>query len=328
MEAELASPVKTTLPPPATLASLPSISELVEKVKPAVASIAVESLTRGLFFDFTDEGAGTGMVVRPDGYIITNFHVIQNTNEIKVNLPNGETYEARVVGGDRVTDLAIIKIDAEDLPTVSFGESDSVKVGDWVVAVGNALALKGGPTVTLGIVSARGRTISTERGTLYDTIQTDAAINDGNSGGPLVNLDGEVIGINTAILRQAQGMGFAVSSSVATPIMNSLIEHGRVVRPLIGLSGADATPARANRLNLNLTGGVIVTRMSRDGPAYKAGIRVGDVISRIDGIPTPDMARFLTLLWTYNVGDTVEVEYVSAGETAVTVVELAERPPD
>ena len=156
-----------------------------------MASIAVESVSRGLLLDITDEGAGSGIVVRPDGFIVTNFHVIQNVDDIQVNLPNGKTYDARVVGRDRITDLAVIKIDAKDLPIATFGDSNTLKAGDWVVALGNALALKGGPTVTLGIVSARGRTIIPERGpTLYDLIQTDAAINEGNSGGPLINLDG------------------------------------------------------------------------------------------------------------------------------------------
>ena len=321
------SPI-TTLPAPSAFGMLPSVSDLLSKVEPAVASIAVESVARGLFFDFSDEGAGSGMVVRPDGYIVTNFHVIQNANDIRVNLPSGETYHAIVVGRDKLTDLAIIKIDAQNLPTVTFGNSDALRVGDWVVALGNVLALKGGPTVTLGIVSAKGRTTTTERGNLYDLIQTDAAINDGNSGGPLVNLDGEVIGINTAIIRQAQGIGFAISSSVATPIIDSLIEHGRVVRPLIGLVGADVNPARANQLNLSVTEGVIVTRLSRDGPAYQGGIRVGDIVTKINDIPTPDMARFLRLLWTYDVRDVVTLEYVSNHETLYAQVELMERPPD
>lgn len=315
------------LPPIRTLSALPSIARLVDTIEPSVVSISVESLNRGLFFDFTDEGAGTGTVIRADGYILTNFHVVQGAEEIVVNLPSGESYKAKVVGKDRITDLAVLKIDAENLPAVSFGNSDNLEVGDWVVALGNALALKGGPTVTLGIVSARGRTISTDRGDLYDLIQTDAAINDGNSGGPLINLNGEVIGINTAILRRAQGIGFAVSSSVASPIIDSLIEHGRVTRPLIGLTGADVTPARANQLGISLTDGIIVTRMSRDGPAYLAGIRVGDIVTKLNDIPTPDMARFLTLLWTFDVGQEIQVEFLREGEINMTGVQLEERPP-
>ena len=312
--------------PPGSLASLPSISTLVHEIEPAVASISVESVSRGMFFDFADEGAGTGVVIRSDGYIVTNFHVIQGANDIKVNLPNGNTYDARVVGRDIITDLAVLKIDEENLTIIRMGDSDDIHVGDWVVALGNALALKGGPTVTLGIVSARGRTLSTERGDLYDLIQTDAAINDGNSGGPLINLQGEVIGINTAIIRRAQGIGFAISSTAAQPIINSLIEHGRVVRPLIGLTGADVTPARANQLGLNVDEGIIVTRMTMDGPAYEGGIRVGDVITKLNDIPTTDMAEFLTLLWTFEIGQEIQVEYIHEGETQVTGVTLVERP--
>ena len=313
-------------PPVVSLSSLPSISSLVHEIEPSVASISVESVSRGMFFDFTDEGAGTGVVIRPDGYIVTNFHVIQSANDIQVTLSNGNTYDAQVVGRDIITDLAVLKIDEENLPTIRMGDSDSIHVGDWVVALGNALALKGGPTVTMGIVSARGRTLSTERGDLYDLIQTDAAINDGNSGGPLINLQGEVIGINTAIIRQAQGIGFAISSSSARPIIDSLIEHGRVVRPLIGLTGADVTPVRANQLGLNVDEGIIVTRMTLDGPAYSGGIRVGDVITKLNDIPTPDMAEFLTLLWTFEIGQEIQVEYIHENETHVTAVTLIERP--
>lgn len=316
----------STAPPPAALASLPSISALVHEVEPAVVSIAVESVSRGMFFDFNDENAGTGVVIRPDGYIVTNYHVIQGAHAIKVTLSNGDTYDAAVIGYDRVTDLAALKIDAADLATVTMGDSDDIEVGDWVVALGNALALKGGPTVTLGIVSARGRTITTERGELYGLIQTDAAINDGNSGGPLINLQGEVVGINTAMLRRAQGIGFAVGSTTAQPIIDTLIQHGRVVRPLIGLTGADVTPSRANRFGLTVDEGIIVTRMTLDGPAYSAGIRVGDVITKLNDIPTPDMATFLTLLWTFDVGQDIQAEYIRENEIGIATITLAERP--
>ena len=168
-------------------------------------------------------------------------------------------------------------------------------MGDWVISIGNALSLKGSPTVTLGIVSALGRTVPTAEGTFYDMIQTDAAINTGSSGGPLVNLRGEVVGINQALLPRAQGMGFAQSASVAKRIVDSLLEHGRAMRPLIGLMGADVTPAIANELGLGVEQGVIVTHMSQTEPAYRAGIRVQDVITALDGVPTPDMASFLTL---------------------------------
>ncbi len=321
---ELASPA-ASIPGPQSISSLPSIAELVGQVNPAVASISVESVSRGLFYDITDQGAGSGMVVRPDGHIVTNYHVVQDARGIRVNLPSGESYLAKIVGGDIVSDLAVIKIDpVAELPVVSFGNSEALQVGDWVVAVGNALALRGGPTVTLGIISARGRTVKTERGDLYDMIQTDAAINDGNSGGPLLNLDGDVIGINTAMLREARGIGFAISSRSALPIVDSLIEHGKVIRPLIGLNGADVTPAVASRFGFIVNEGVVITQMGRGGPAAEAGLLVGDIITKLDGIPTPNMARFLTLLWSYTVGDTVQLEFIRddrVGDASVVLVE-------
>ena len=312
----------------ADLAALLSLSDLVDKVEPTVASIAVESVRRGLFYDFNDEGAGTGIVVRPDGYIVTNTHVIQNADAVKVTLPGGASYDAQVVGRDRVSDLSVLKIDASGLPFATFRDSGDLRVGDWVVSVGNALALKGGPTVTLGIVSGKGRSIETEIGELHGLIQTDAAINIGNSGGPLLNLEGQVVGINTVMVPQAQGLGFAISSTTAVPIIESLIEHGRVARPRIGVAGQDVTPAIASQLDLNVTDGAIVVRISPDGPAYRAGLRAGDVIVSIDGIPTPDMASFLNLLWTYEAGDVIQLEYIRENLSVVAPVELVERPPE
>lgn len=280
-----------------------------------------------MFVQFDDIGSGTGIIVSSDGHIVTNYHVIQNALGIKATLTNGDTYDASVIGYDRLTDLAVVKVDSNNLPAAEFADSATIRVGDPVIAVGNALALKGGPTVTLGIVSARGRTANTDHGTLYDMIQTDAAINNGNSGGPLMDMNGKVIGVTTAILRQAQGIGFAVSSDVVTPIINSLIENGRVIRPLIGISGDDVTPIRSHQLGLLVSDGIIVTRIIQDGPAYVSGIRLGDVITKLNDIPTPDMATFLSLLWTYQVGDTVIAEYVRGSDTFVTSVDLGERPP-
>ena len=308
---------------------LPSLSNIVEEVNPSIVSIAVEAVARGLFYDFTDDASGSGIVIRADGYVLTNFHVIKDATKILVGLPDGRAYDATVVGRDLLTDLAVLKIDARDLTVADFGDSDLLRPGDWVMAMGHALDLKGGPSVTLGIVSARGRTVETVQGSLFDMIQTDAAINDGNSGGPLVDLEGRVIGVNTAMLRQAQGIGFAVSSEVAQRIADSLIERGRVVRPLIGLTGRDLTQAMADEMGMDSADGIVTTHMTGTGPASQAGIRVGDVITHIDGTPTPDMATFLTILWTYDVGDVVEVRYLNAddGENT-TSVKLVERPSD
>ncbi len=305
---------------------LPSIADLVDSVEEVVASISVESVNRGLFFEFTDEGAGTGIIMSSDGYIVTNYHVIHDVIAVRVDLPNGDSYDARIVGWDVVTDLAVLKIEPDTaLPVVEWGNSESMRVGDWVVALGNALSLKGGPTVTLGIISALGRTVPTERGPLYDMIQTDAAINKGNSGGPLVSLDGKVIGISTAMLSQAQGIGFSVSSETALPVIESLIEHGEVVRPSMQVSVEDVTPAIANRMGLNVREGVIITRLTQRGAAFNAGLQVGDVITSLDGIPTKGVSEFLTLLWSYEVGDSVEVSYNRSNKLFEATVELSER---
>jgi S1-C subfamily serine protease len=240
---------------------LPLIADIVDTAKLGVASISTKSLVKGYFYNFEDQGNGSGFVVRPDGYIATNYHVVKGAIEIKVYLPNGETYDAELIGRDTVTDLAILKIKAEDLQYLPIGDSDSLRVGEWVIAIGNALALKGGPTVTIGIVSALGRTIRSEEGDFYDLIQTDAAINEGNSGGPLLNLSGEVIGINQAILRQGRSLSFAVSANVASPIFEDLMSNGCVKRPLMGFASVDLTPAVANELGISVKEGIIGSYM-------------------------------------------------------------------
>ena len=302
-----------------------SVAQLVRAVTPWVASITTESDVPGFFNNFDSDGAGSGFVVRPDGYVVTNWHVVQGADNVKVHLPNGRSYDAEMVGRDAATDLAVLKIDAVDLPTAGMA-SDAPSVGDWVMAMGNALALKGGPTVTLGIVSGLDRSIQTSRGEFYDLIQTDAAVNVGNSGGPLVNMDGEVVGVNQATLRQAEGISFAIDSSVAAPIIDLLIEDGFVVRPTIGLNGRDLTPAIASRYRIEATGeGVIITTVDRGGPAFRSGMQVGDVITKIDAIPTPDRAAFQGILWSYDVGDSVSIEYIRDNEVRTTVVELAQQ---
>ena len=305
---------------------LPSIADVVEKVTPWVASITVEASRRGLFSTFPEEAAGSGFVVRSDGYIVTNNHVIQGAEQIQVHLPSGGTYDAVLIGADDVRDLAVLKIDATGLEAARFADG-STRVGNWVMTMGNALDIKGAPTVTLGIISGLGRTIRTEQypSYYYDLIQTDAAINSGNSGGPLVNLDGEVVGINQATLRQAEGISFAISAATAIPVIDSLIEFGHVTRPRIGFLGDDVTPANATRFQLSIDHGVIVTNIARDGPAFAAGIRIGNVVTMIDGIPTPDMATFLSLLWSYEVGDSIQIEYVRGDEFLMAVVELDKR---
>ena len=302
-----------------------SVAELVRAATPWVASITTEEDVPGFFNNFDSDGAGSGFVIRPDGYVVTNWHVVEGADNVKVHLPNGRSYAAEMVGRDAGTDLAVLKIDAIGLPAAKMAD-EQPSVGDWVMAVGNALALKGGPTVTLGIVSGLDRSIQTARGVFYDLIQTDAAVNVGNSGGPLVNMNGEVVGVNQATLRQAEGISFAINTSVATPIIDILIQDGFVVRPTIGLNGRDLTPAIAARYRIEATGeGMIITSVARGGPAFRSGMLVGDVITKIDAIPTPDRAAYQELLWSYDVGDSVSIEYIRDNQVRTTVVELAQQ---
>ena len=305
---------------------LPQIADIVDKAKLGVATISTTSLVKGYFYNFEDQGNGSGFVVRPDGYIATNYHVVKGASEIKVYLPNGDTYDAELIGRDTVTDLAMLKIQAENLEYLPIGNSESLRVGDWVIAIGNALALKGGPTVTIGIVSALGRTIRSEEGDFYDLIQTDAAINEGNSGGPLLNLSGEVIGINQAILRQGRSLSFAVSANVASPIFDGLMTNGCVKRPLMGFASVDLTPAVANDLGLSVKEGIIVSYMPSAGPAYDAGIRLGDIIIEINQSSVADVKDWLNKLWSLKSGDETIVTYIREDKSYQATVVLGSRP--
>ena len=300
--------------------ALPSLADVVEEIEPWVVSVTTERFVRGFFSTFRDEGAGSGFIVRPDGYIVTNEHVIRGAQELQAHLPNGETYPATVVGKDIVTDIAILKIDADGLPYATLSDTSDIRVGDWVMTLGNALDMKGGPTATLGIVSGLGRSIKTEQGQqFFNLIQTDATINTGNSGGPLVDMNGTVIGINQAVLAEAR-FGFAINAAVAGPVIDSLIEDGMVSRVEIGIKGDDVTPSIARSFNLSVTEGVVVTAIASDGPAYVAGLRVGHIITKLDDIPTPDLATFLPRLWAYKPGDEIVIEYVDDNSTKVTKV--------
>ena len=302
--------------------ALPSLADVVEDIEPWVVSVTTERFVRGFFSTFRDEGAGSGFIVRPDGYIVTNEHVIRGAQELQAHLANGETYPATVVGKDIVTDIAILKIDVDGLPFATLSDTSAIRVGDWVMTLGNALDMKGGPTATLGIVSGLGRSIKTEQGQqFFNLIQTDATINTGNSGGPLVDMNGTVIGINQAVLAEAR-FGFAINAAVAGPVIESLIEDGAVSRPEIGIKGDDVTPAIARSFNLSVTEGVVVTAIDSDGPAYAAGLRVGHIITKLDDIPTHGLATFLPRLWAYKPGDEIVIEYVDGDSTKVTAVNV------
>lgn len=313
-----------------TAIALPSIADLVRSVAPAVVSIQVSGSQMTLFGSIESVGSGSGFIFRKDGYIITNNHVVEDATNISVALYDGKELEADLIGSDPRTDLAVIKVDQDELPTVELGDVSKLLVGDWVVAIGNALGLQGGPSVTLGVISALGRTLPVERGvTLYDLIQTDAAINPGNSGGPLINLSGEVVGINTMVIRDVvtEGIGFAVSAETAILVADKLIENGRVPWPYLGITGSDVNLAVATQMNLAVREGILIEQVESGGPAGRAGLQSEDVIVAIEGHSTPDFRVLQRLLQRqFRVGQLVVVTVVRGADSKDFALTLGEFP--
>ena len=271
-------------------------------------------------------GMGSGVIVSPDGYIITNNHVVGDAKEVQVTLPDKREFTGKVVGNDPKTDLAVVKIDGRDLPSVQWGDSVKLQVGEYVLAVGNPFGLNS--TVTLGIVSAlgRGRMGITQ---YEDFIQTDAAINPGNSGGALVNTKGELIGINTAIFSQSggyQGVGFAVPTSMAKPVFESLIKTGKVVRGYLGVAIQDLTPDLAKNFGLKEAKGALISDVSGDSPAEQSGLKQGDVILEFQGTPVEDPAALQRLVTRTPIGTKASVKVLRDGHEKDMTVTISEQP--
>lgn len=271
-------------------------------------------------------GMGSGVIVTPDGYIITNNHVVEGAKEVQVTLPDKREFTGKVIGTDPKTDLAVVKIDGKDLPYVTWGDASKLQVGEYVLAVGNPFGLNS--TVTLGIVSAlgRGRMGITQ---YEDFIQTDAAINPGNSGGALVNTKGELVGINTAIFSQTggyQGVGFAVPTSMAKPVFESLVKTGKVVRGYLGVSIQDLTPDLAKSFGLKDAKGVLISDVTSDGPAEQGGLKQGDVILEFRGTPVDDPAVLQRLVTHTPVGTKATIKVLRDGREKELTVTIGEQP--
>jgi serine protease Do len=311
LSASLADRAVGAAPTPAPLAAGPTtgtFSGLAEAVKPAVVNVSTESGRAGRprFEEFFGgegpprgprRGIGSGVIIDPSGVALTNAHVVENGGQIEVTMLDGTKYPAKVVGSDKKTDLAVIRLQAngKTFPHLALGDSDAVKVGDWVIAVGSPFGLNA--TVTSGIVSAKARQIGA--GPYDDFLQTDAAINPGNSGGPLVNMRGEVIGINTAIVRGGSGIGFAIPASMARQISAQLIDSGKVTRGWLGVVMQPLTPDLAASFGADGKRGALISEVSPDSPAAKAGLKAGDVVLEIDGskVASPsDVARAIAVV--------------------------------
>jgi serine protease Do len=271
-------------------------------------------------------GNGSGVVVSADGYILTNNHVVGKADSIEVKLADGRKFKGKVVGIDQLTDLAVVKIEANNLQAASLGDSEKMEQGDWVVAVGSPFGLE--QTLTAGIVSAKGRYVNNN---FSNYIQTDASINPGNSGGPLVNMRGQVIGINTLIFTETganQGIGFAVPSNLARNVYNQLISQGKVVRGYLGVVITEMTPEQAKVWGISTTEGALVNDVSADAPAAKAGIRSGDLIISFDGKPVKDQYELTSIVAETPVGKRVEVKFIREGKLQSLFLETAERNID
>jgi S1-C subfamily serine protease len=299
----------------------------VDKVSKSVVNIAsVRMLHDQLFRVFPVEGVGSGVIIDDKGYILTNNHVIDDAERLKVTLTDGRVLKGRVAGSDEVTDLAVLKVESDQpLPAAQLGNSDDLKAGQIVLAIGNPFGLTGGPAVTAGIVSSLNRSIQTRNGVL-ELIQTDAAINPGNSGGPLVNTKGEVIAINTANMPYAQGISFAVPANIAKSILGELIEKGRVTRSWIGIASMKITPQLARYYGLPASEGALVAKVEPYSPADDAGLRKGDVIEQIDGSKVEDPTQIASRVRGKQVNDRLTLTVNRYGRQLQVPVQVDERP--
>jgi serine protease Do len=334
-------------PLPADLKLNSSLAPIVKKVAPSVVKIEIkigpkeqhpfgnqipnDPFFRQFFgghqrmFSPPEHGVGSGVIVTRDGYILTNNHVVDDADEVKVSLQDGRVFTAKVIGKDPKSDVAVVKIDAKDLPAITFADSDKCEVGDLVLAIGNPFGID--QTVTRGIVSAKDR--SAMNLDYEDFIQTDAAINPGNSGGALVDADGRLIGINTAIFSRSggnQGIGFAIPTDLARGVMESLIKYGKVTRGYLGVMIQDLNPTLAKEFKLKSNEGALVGDVVPDGPADKAGLKSGDVIEKLDGKPVADSRHLKMEVAREAPGSIVKLQVLRDNSTKTFDVRLKELP--
>jgi serine protease Do len=313
-----------------------AVVSVVDKVSPAVVSITFHATVQGFFGQvLQQQGGGTGFIVSKDGLIMTNRHVVQNQNDLEVTTVEGKSYKAKVVAIDSLNDFALIKIEAANLPIVDFGDTSALKVGQRVIAIGNALGQYQN-TVTSGVVSAIGRVITAGDGagsteTIDNVIQTDASINPGNSGGPLINLAGQVIGINTAVDTQGSEIGFAIPIEVAKTGLESYLKNGKIVRPYLGIRYLNISKELAARENLPVDHGALVTTdggqgspVSAGGPAARAGLKEGDIILSINNEAIEPGLGLVSILQKHSPNETVNLEVLRDGKKQTISVKLGE----
>ena len=304
-----------------------AVLDIVEKVTKSVVNISTVKLVHRMFYQPVPvEGMGSGTIVDPNGYILTNNHVVGGAEKINVVLWNGEVLQGNLVSSCAVHDTAVVKVERKDLQVAELGDSDKLRVGQRVYAIGNPFGLAGGPTVTSGVISAVSRTIESQRGLLENLVQTDAAINPGNSGGPLVDLEGNVIAMNTAIIPFAQGIGFAIPVNAAKECTGEVIAGGHSSRPWLGIVGLSLTGEISRYYDLPIERGVLVTKVVDESPAQLARIVAGDIMLRLDGAAIYSVEDLLSEIHNRKIGDKVKLAILRRGREQSIEVTLSKIP--
>lgn len=305
-----------------------NIPEIAKNLGPAVVGVT----NRGNVSNFSleksvESGSGSGVIFDPAGYIVTNNHVVKDASELIVTLANGKQVKAKLVGTDPRTDLAVLKINADNLTVARFGDSDKTQVGEPAIAIGNPLGPEFARTITVGVISALKRTVFVQ-GQQFELLQTDAAINPGNSGGALVNSQGELIGINSAkiVAEEIEGINFAIPINTAKPIIEDLVKHGKVVRPFLGIVWVtDVNETIADQYGLPVSSGVII-EVSPNGPAQRAGLKNSDVITQLNGVKTNTFQDLRKEIEKHKIGDKIELKVIRAKKEQKITVTLGEAP--
>jgi len=304
-----------------------SVLEVVEKVSRSVVNINTVRLLQDFYYQVHPiQGMGSGVIIDPRGYILTNNHVIAGAEKIDATLASGEMLQGKRVGACASDDVAVVKVDGKNLQTAELGDSDRLKVGQTVFAIGNPFGLAGGPTVTKGVISAVRRSIRSERGLIENLVQTDASINPGNSGGPLIDVNGRVVAINTAIVPFAQGIGFAIPVNTAKRCATEIITHGRVMRPWLGVSGLSLTPEIASYYNLPVEKGVLISEVMPDSPAEKAEMGRGDIIIGFGEKAINSVEDLVKEIQKRKIGEKARVLLLREGEKWIADITLGTTP--
>jgi S1-C subfamily serine protease len=305
------------------------VIEAVQKVSPAVVSVGtLRMIQENIFRTIPVRGMGSGLIFDSNGGILTNHHIVEEAERVEVATVDGKRYRGEVLGSDPISDVAVVRVDGDALPKVQLGNSDLLVVGQIAIAIGNpyGFLLPGGPTVTVGVVSALKRHMHVEEHMYEDLIQTDASINPGNSGGPLVDREGYVVGVNTANIPFAQGIGFAIPINTARRIAKEIIEHGRVIRPYVGISGMTLTQEVAHYYELPYSEGALIVKVGKDSPAEQSGLMSGDVITAIDNVNLKGWDELQHYIQKQKVGNTIHLTIKRRGNETRTDVQLAEVP--